>query len=117
MTKAICFFVLSSCALALEPPAACIQFNWDKLAAKASEKVDVNMDKSVLQMAANFLGGKGDEGKVKEMVQGLTCVYVKSFTFEKEGQYSPADLAEIRAHVQAPAWSKIVDVKEKNETS
>ena len=117
MNKAMCFFVLTSCAVALEPPNTCMQFNWDKLAAKAAEKVDVNLEGSVLQMASSFLGGKGDESKIKELVQGLKCVYVKSFTFDKAGQYSEADLNEIRAHVQAPGWSKIVDVKEKDGSS
>lgn len=117
MNKVICFFVLTSCAVALEPPGACIQFNWDKLNAKAAEKVDVNLQGPLLQMASRFLGGSGDEAKIKELVQGLKCVSVKSFTFDKEGQYSEADLAEIRSHVQGADWSKIVDVQEKHESS
>lgn len=117
MNKALCFLLVNSCALALEPPPSCIQFNWDKLAAKASEKVDVNLEGSVLQMASSFLGSKGDEPKIKQMVQGLKCVYVKSFTFDKEGQYSEADLGEIRSYARGPGWSKIVDAQEKNESS
>lgn len=117
MNRAICFFILGSCALALEPPTGCNQFNWDKLAAKAAEKVDVNLEGAVLQLAANFLGGKGEESKIKQMVQGLKCVYVKSFTFDKEGQYSEADLGEIRSYVRGPGWSKIIDVQEDDEKS
>jgi hypothetical protein len=117
MNRAICFFVLSSCAFSLEPPAGCMQFNWDKLAAKASEKVDVNLEGAILKMASNFLGDKGDEPKIKQMVQGLKCIHVKNFTFEKDGQYSQADLGEIRAYVQSSGWSKIVDVQEKQESS
>jgi hypothetical protein len=117
MNKVMCFFVLTSCALALEPPEACMQFNWDKLNAKAVEKVDINLQGPLLQMASRFLGGGGDAAKIKQLVQGLKCVYVKSFTFDKVGQYSEGDLNEIRAHVQAPGWSKIVDVKEKDGNS
>ena len=117
MNRVLCFFLLSSCAFGLEPPTGCIQFNWDKLAAKAVEKVDVNLEGSVLQMASSFLGGKGDESKIKQMVQGLKCVYVKSFTFDNEGQYSEADLAEIRSYARGPGWSKIVDAQEKHESS
>jgi hypothetical protein len=116
MNKVMCFFVLTSCAFALEPPNTCIQFNWDKLSARAVEKVDVNLQGPVLEMASRFLGA-GDDAKIKQLVQGLKCVYVKSFTFDKAGQYSEADLNEIRAHVEVPGWSKIVDVKEKDGSS
>jgi hypothetical protein len=117
MNRALCFFLFSFSAFALEPPTGCIQFNWDKLAANAVEKVDVNLEGSVLQMASSFLSGKGDESKIKQMVQGLKCVYVKSFTYAKEGQYSEADLGEIRSYARGPGWSKIVDAQEKNESS
>src|SRR5947209_2669538 len=103
MNRALCFLLINVSAFALEPPpTGCIQFNWDKLAAKAAEKVDVNLEGSILQMASSFLGGKGEESKVKELVQGLKCVYVKSFTFAKEGQYSEADLNEIRSYARGP---------------
>ena len=117
MSKVLCFFVLISCGAAQDQASGRIQFNWDKLAAKAVEKVDVNLEGPVLAMAAKFLGDKGDESKVKNLVQGLKGVYVKSFTFDKEGQYSEADLNEIRAQVKAPEWSKIVDMQEKHESS
>src|SRR5260370_9296806 len=117
MNRALWFFLFSFSAFALEPPTGCIQFNWDKLAANAVEKVDVNLEGCVLQMACSFLSGKGDESKMKQMVQGLKCVYGKSFTYAKEGQYSEADLGEIRSYARGPGWSKIVDAQEKNESS
>ena len=117
MNKVTCFFVLTTCAAALEPPGTCIQFNWDKLNAKAVEKVDVNLNGPMLEMASRFLDGKEDDAKIKQLVQGLKCVFVKSFTFDKDGQYSEADLNEIRSQVQGPDWSKIVDVQEKHESS
>ena len=116
MNKVMCFFVLTSCALALEPPSTCMQFNWDKLSAKAVEKVDVNLQGPVLEMATRFLGA-GDDVKIKQLVQGLKCVYVKSFTFDKKGQYSEADLNEVRSKVQGTDWAKIVDVQEKDGSS
>jgi hypothetical protein len=114
MSKLVCFFVLISYAAAQEQR---IQFNWDKLGAKAVEKVDVNLEGPVLAMASMFLSDKGDESKIKNMVRSLKGVYVKSFTFDKDGQYSEADLNEIRAQVRAPEWSKIVDMQEKHESS
>src|SRR6185295_19349803 len=70
----------------------------DGLAAKASETVDVNIDESLIALTAKFLSSKDDdERKVKEIVSGLKGIYVKSFEFEAEGQYSEADLESIRS--------------------
>jgi Domain of unknown function (DUF4252) len=91
----------------------------EKLAAKAEEVVDVNIDGPMLQLATKFLSsGERDEAGVKELVSGLKGVYVKSFEFEKEGAYSKNDLDPIREQLRSPGWSKIVNVQSKqdNET-
>ncbi|MEP6818496.1 MAG: DUF4252 domain-containing protein [bacterium] len=86
------------------------------LAAKASETVDVNLDEQMMQFAAKFLSNKdSDEAKIKDVVNGLKGIYVKSFTFENEGAYSEADLEGIRSQLRNAAWNKIVNVKSKNE--
>jgi polynucleotide 5'-kinase involved in rRNA processing len=88
----------------------------DALAAKASQTVDVNIDERLMQLAARFLSSKdGDEAKVKEIVNGLKGIYVKSFEFENEGQYTEADLEGIRSQLRNTAWNKIVNVKSKKE--
>jgi hypothetical protein len=90
----------------------------DALAAKASETIDVNIDESLMQMTAKFLSSKDpDEAKVKELVNGLKGIYVKSFEFETEGQYSVADLESIRVQLRNSAWSKIVNISSKKEGS
>src|ERR1051325_866268 len=69
----------------------------DHLSAKANQTVDVNIDEHLIQLTAKFLSSKEpDEVKVKEIVNGLKGIYVKSFEFEKEGEYSVADLDLIR---------------------
>ena len=83
----------------------------DKLAAKASEVVDVSLDGPMLRLAGRFLSNNDpDEAKVKSIVGGLKGIYVKSFEFEKEGEYSPSDLEEIRRQLHAPGWSRMVGV-------
>jgi hypothetical protein len=90
----------------------------DALAAKASQTVDVNIDESLMQLTAKFLSSKDpDERKVKDLVNGLKGIYVKSFTFETEGQYSPVDLESIRSQLRGSSWSKIVNVTSKKEGS
>jgi hypothetical protein len=88
------------------------QFNLDHLAAKASETVDLSLNGSTLQFAAKFLDPKDpDQNKVKQLIAGLEGVYVKSFEFQKAGEWSPADLEAIRKQLKTPEWSKIVGVK------
>ena len=103
-------------ALAQNPRIQTSQLN--ALAAKASETVDVNIDGSLMQLAAKFLSSKDDdERKVKELINGLKGIYVKSFTFENEGGYSEADLEGIRSQLRNSAWNKLVNVNSKKEGS
>ncbi len=86
--------------------------NLDKLAERASESVDVTLDESMLQLASKFLSKEDpDEVQVKKLVGKLKGVYVRSFEFEKEGQYSMADVEAIRVQLKSPQWTRIVGVK------
>jgi len=110
--------VLCACATALAQNPRIQTSQLDALAAKASETVDVNIDGSLMQLAAKFLSSKdADEAKVKELVNGLKGIYVKSFTFESEGAYSEADLEGIRSQLRNSAWNKLVNVNSKKEGS
>jgi hypothetical protein len=86
--------------------------NLDKLAERASESVDVTLDSSLLQLASGFLSKEDpDEAQVKKLVGKLKGIYVRSFEFDKEGQYSMSDVDAIRAQLKSPGWSRIVGVK------
>ncbi len=114
MTKVIACFALTllpAWAQEIKFPAS-----FDKLAAKAVETVDVKLDSSMLQAAGKFLSEKeADEAKAKKLVSGLKGVYVKSFEFAKEGEYSEADVEEIRSQLSVPGWSQIVKVRSKKD--
>jgi hypothetical protein len=88
----------------------------DHLGTKASETVDVNIDERLMQITAKFLSGKDpDEVKIKELVNGLKGIYVKSFEFESDGGYSQADVESIRSQLRNPAWTRILTVSSKRE--
>jgi hypothetical protein len=88
----------------------------DHLAAKANQTVDVNIDERLMKAAAKLLSDKEtDEREVKKLVEGLKGIYVKSFEFENEGQYSPADIETIRAQLRGPGWTRLVNVRSKKE--
>ncbi len=102
-------------ALALTPAYAQeIRFppEFEKLASKASEVVEVTLDAQMLQFAARFLSTKKpEEAKVKQLVAGLKGIYVRSFEFEQEGAYSKADIDAIRNQLKPPVWQRMVTVR------
>ena len=88
----------------------------DHLAPKANEAVDVNIDERLMKMAVKVFSDKdADEKEVKELVAGLKGIYVKSFEFDAEGQYSAADVESIRVQLRAPDWTRLVNVTSKKE--
>ena len=90
----------------------------DHLAAKASRTVDVNIDERLMRIAAKLLSDKdGDEREVKQLVAGLKGVFVKSYEFETDGQFAPADVESIRTQLRAPGWSRLVNVTSKKDGS
>ena len=88
----------------------------DHLAAKANQTVDVSIDERLMKMAARLFSDKDtDEKEVKKLIEGLKGIYVKSFEFETAGQYSTADLDAIRAQLQRPGWTRLVNVMSRKE--
>src|SRR5579864_555991 len=75
--------------------------NLEKLASKAAEVVDVTLDQPMLQLAARFMSDERskDEAQAREMIKQLKGVYVKSFEFDKEGEYSLSDVEAIRTQL------------------
>jgi hypothetical protein len=88
----------------------------DHLSAKASETVDVNIDERLIQTAIKIFSDQDpDEREIKKLVSGLKGIYVKSFEFENENEYSMTDLQAVHAQLQDPAWSRIVNVSSKKD--
>jgi hypothetical protein len=85
--------------------------SFDKLAARAIESVDITLDSSMLQLASNFLSKEDhEEEQVKKLISKLKGVYVRSFKFDKDGQYSMSEVDSLRAQLKGPEWSRIVGV-------
>ncbi len=88
--------------------------NLDALADKADEAVSVTMDKSMLQFAGRFLNDKDDdEAQVRKLIAGLDGIYVRSFQFRNDGEYSMADVDAVRNQLKSPAWGRLVGVRSK----
>jgi uncharacterized protein DUF4252 len=89
----------------------------ERLADKADEVADVNLDGPMLKFAAKFINDDDDpeERQVQEMVRKLKGIYIKSFEFDKEGQYTDADVEAVREQLRGPGWQKMLNVRSKRD--
>ena len=111
-TAVITLLLVAACAAATRAQDSRLQLSsLDHLAAKASQTVDVNIDERLIRLAAKVLSDEdSDEREVKKLVVGIKGIYVKSFEFENDGQYSTTDLETIRTQLRAPGWTRLVNV-------
>lgn len=96
-------------------PAAAQRINIDVpgLEARASEVVDVTLDANMLRMASKFLSSHDrDERNVRDMVQNLQGIYVRSYEFDKEGEYDQVIVERLRNQLGS-GWTRIVTVRSK----
>ena len=107
----------AACVLAGVLCAQQFKFNLDHLAARAAEKVELSLDSNLLQIAARILSSKeSDEAAVKKMIAGLQGVYIRSFDFKNEGEYTKGDVDQIRSQLKAPEWARAINVTDEGET-
>jgi hypothetical protein len=108
--------VLTLFVLAVAAPLSAQRINLDfpGLGDKAAEVVDVTLDGSMLRLASKFLSNSDpDERAARDVVQKLEGIYVRSYTFDHDGEYDRAVLDRVRAQL-GPTWKKIVNVRSRN---
>jgi predicted nuclease of restriction endonuclease-like RecB superfamily len=87
-----------------------------ELAAKAIDMTEVTLGKNMLDFAAKFMKDKDqDEAQARKLIQGLKGIYVRDYTFEKEGDYSQDQLKQLRAYFETSEWSPIVHTVERRK--
>lgn len=101
-----------SASLALAAPAAPLALpNFDGLAAKATESVNISLDTALLGLAAGFLDSSNpDDAATKELIGGLKGIYVRSYTFGEDFAYPAAQVDLVRKQLAAPGWQRLVEV-------
>jgi len=93
-----------------------IRLDLDRLASRARNAVDISLNRSTLQLAARFLDGSDpDEARVKKLVAALDGIYIRSFEFKRDGEWSSPDLDAVRAQLKSPEWSRIVGYRGEDE--
>jgi hypothetical protein len=85
-----------------------------ELAAKASDVTEVTLGKNMLEFAAKFLDSKdADEAATRKLIEGLKGIYVRSYEFDKEGEYSMEQMQQLRAYFETSEWTPIVRERER----
>jgi hypothetical protein len=86
-----------------------LHMNWASLAPHAAERVEVNLDGLMLSMASKFIPDEdADAARVKRILGRLKGVYVHSYEFDRDGQYSASELDALRAQLRGSEWKNIV---------
>lgn len=85
-----------------------------ELAARASDVTEVSLNRNTLAFAAKVMNGKNDDdAAVRQLIQGLDGIYVRSYEFDKDGQYSLEQIDQLRRAFETPEWSPVVRTNER----
>ncbi|HLL71961.1 MAG TPA: DUF4252 domain-containing protein [Pyrinomonadaceae bacterium] len=90
--------------------------NEESLAQRANELIDVNLDENLLRIIPKKItttSGTGEKVDVGAIIGGLKGVYVRSYGFNAEGEYTEANLAGVRTQLRSPGWSRLVNIIKK----
>jgi len=86
-----------------------------QLAERAANYTEVSLDKRMLDFASRFLNAKdSDQGQAKRIIEKLDGVYVRSYEFDKPGQYTTADLESVRRQFETPEWTELVKTRSRD---
>ena len=81
----------------------------------AKEVTEVNLDKSMLAMAARFMGS--DDADAKRLMSKMDFVYVRSYEYAKAGGYRMEDVAQFRGRLEETKWSHVVKNRSATEST
>ncbi|HVS76194.1 MAG TPA: DUF4252 domain-containing protein [Steroidobacteraceae bacterium] len=116
--------VILSCALLALPALAAaadpgrLQLpDFSALSKKATQSVDISLDPSLLHLAGGAIGSGGDKADVNDLIKGVRGIYVRSYTFDRPGEYSKADVKAVQAQLLAPGWQAVVSTHDLKQGS
>ena len=111
------FIITLALTLTVAVPASAQRLNLDfpGLADKAEEVVDVTLDANMLRLAAKFLSGhNSDERAVRDVINGLEGIYVRSYEFAKAGEYDLSLIDRVKSQLGS-SWKPLVTVRSKTK--
>ena len=115
--KLIAVTVFAGILLAPLATAQKLELKFDALAARASDKSEVDLDAALLKMLLSHVP-KDAKSHGGDLFSGVQEIHVRNYEFDKAGAYSDQDLEPLRKQVSAGSgWSRIATVKEKAESA
>jgi hypothetical protein len=85
----------------------------NRLADRAEESVNIDLEPALLRFALPFLSGQGDEKVIKAMLSELKGIYVRVYEFNQDVDTS-TEVNAIRKQLTAP-WIRLVGVDSKRD--
>src|SRR4051812_11175836 len=82
-----------------------------ELAAKASEKTEIDLDQNTLSFAAKVLSDANpEELAAKQVIANLTGIYVRTYKFDRDGRFDEGDLQAIRTQLStaSSSWARFI---------
>ena len=110
----VAVFVLAGIDINAQQEPARLHFEkLNGLETRARDVVEVNIEGKLLDLARRVMvkSKDPDAQKVSQAIKDLKAIYVRVYTFEKENEYNPADIDEIRAQLNVPGWERLANVR------
>ena len=85
----------------------------DRLGGQAAETVNLSIDPAMLKIASGVLGAQRPNDAALAMLDDIQGIYIRSFEFDKENAYTQADVEAVRTQLEAPGWSRLIEVDTK----
>lgn len=92
-----------------------IKIDLDKLAERAKQKIEVDLDSNTLQQFGGVAKAQMPE-QFRPLLENIRSLSVRVLEFAEDGQYSTSDLDGIRNQVRGNGWSRLLNIKDGNET-
>ncbi|HEX4268757.1 MAG TPA: DUF4252 domain-containing protein [Steroidobacteraceae bacterium] len=85
----------------------------------ATQQVNISLDPSLLRLASGVIDSNdsGHASAVNSLIQGIRGIYVRSYTFDKPGRYSMAQVKALQAQLLAPGWQAVVSTQDVKQGS
>jgi hypothetical protein len=116
---AIALLTLPAATLAATPHLDIPNFN--HLRAKANDSVNISIGGPLLRFASRIASSHvGDDADEQEkaalsLLDEVTSVQVRNFSFDEEGAYSIADVDSVRKQLDGPCWNHLVQQQKRAE--
>ena len=109
------FIIAITLVFALPAFAQKLHIDFPDLEDRADEVVDITLDASMLRLAGKFLSGTdADEREIRQLLSGLQGIYVRSYSFAKDGEYDRSLFDQVRRQLGSN-WQPLVTVRSKTK--